>query len=105
MNGFILNKNILLLVDSKNTIWEIIKRTDLNIFKLSSEDYIISCCSILDKENISENKLLDDKLMNIEIKENEDKSFINSDLDISKVTDLNISQLIRDTNNNETSEI
>jgi len=105
LNGFNSNKNVLLLVDSRSKIWEIIKRNDLDVTKLSNDEYVNSCCSIFSKDKFNEdNKILDEKLMNIEIKENEDKSFINSELDISKVSDMNISQLIRDTNNNETME-
>jgi hypothetical protein len=106
LNGFNCNKNILLLIDGKSIIWEIIKRTDLDITRLSNEEYITSCCSIINKEK-NENKILDEKLLNIEIKGDEEKSFIGSSLDMSKVSDMNISQLIGggDININESMEI
>jgi hypothetical protein len=111
LSGFNSNKNILLLVDGKGLIWEIIKRNDLDISRFSNEEYITSFSSILDKDKykgqnkILENENFEEKFMNIEIKENEDKSFINSELDISKVSDMNISQLIKDSNyNNDTNE-
>jgi hypothetical protein len=106
LTGFNSNKNILLLIDGKGLIWELIKRKDLDISRLSNDEYVTSCCSIFDKDNYKEknkiygNEVLNDKLLNIEIKEDEDKSYINSELDISKVSDMNISQLIKDTNNN-----
>lgn len=110
LNTYNHNKNILLLVDSKNTIWELVKRSDLNINNISTMDNITSLVSISynkdeNSENANKNNLPDDKLLNIEIKDYEDKSFINSDMDISKVTDFNISALIRDTQNNDASDI
>jgi len=111
LNTYNHNRNILLLVDSKNTIWELVKRPDLSISNLSTMENISSLNSINKKdENIISNNnyysnnnsnFVDEKLLNIEIKENEDRSFINSELDISKVTDFNISALIRDTQNND----
>lgn len=103
LTNFSSNKNILLLVDSKSIIWEIIKRKDLDISKLNNEEFINSCSSIINMKNFEE-KIFEenDRLMNIEIKENEEKSFADSALDISKVSDMNISLLIRDTNINET---
>jgi cytoplasmic iron level regulating protein YaaA (DUF328/UPF0246 family) len=86
------NKNLLLLVDSKNAIWEIIKRPDLSPSNIANGDNIVSIISKLkDAYNVEE------KLLNIEIKDNYDNRSV-SELDISKVTDLNISHLLRETN-------
>lgn len=108
LNTYNQNKNILLLVDSKNTVWELVKRPDLSIASLSTVENITSIGSGINlnkDENYNSNNntsnIVDEKLLNIEIKENEDKSFVNSELDISKVTDFNISALIRDTQNND----
>lgn len=135
LNTYNQNKNVLLLVDSKNNVWELVKRTDLSIANLSTMENITSLSSALNvqnanfmhlndnfcgednnnygssgknfknnyknKDNHNNSNLVDEKLLNIEIKENEDKSFANSELDISKVTDFNISALIRDTQNND----
>lgn len=101
LNTYNQNKNVLLLIDSKNTVWELVRRIDLSVNNLHSIENITSCGTGFKDENN-----LDEKLLNIEIKENEDKSFINSELDISKNTDFNISALIRDTqNNNDISDI
>jgi hypothetical protein len=102
------NKNVLLLVDSKNNIWEFVRRPDLSIASLSTNENITSILSNIGvkkqnnyNSNLNNSNIIDEKLLNIEIKENEEKSFINSELDISKVTDFNLSALIRDTQNNE----
>jgi hypothetical protein len=113
LNTYNQNKNVLLLVDSKNYVWELVKRTDLSIANLSTMENITSMNSGLNFNNFirDDNYLssggknnnncnfIDEKLLNIEIKENDDKSFANSELDISKVTDFNISAMIRDTQN------
>ena len=119
LNTYNKNKNVLLLVDSKNTVWELVKRSDLSIANLSTMENISSLSTVLNLnsgnynygegnnyyessgKNHNNSNLVDEKLLNIEIKENEDKSFANSELDISKVTDFNISVLIRDTQNND----
>ncbi len=126
LNTYNQKKNVLLLVDSKNTVWELLKRPDLSIANLSTMENISSLSTALNvnsknnygnncndnnfnsdgkslKNNIylNNSNLVDEKLLNIEIKENEDKSFANSELDISKNTDFNISALIRDTQNND----
>lgn len=149
LNTYKQNKNVLLLVDSKSTVWELVKRSDLSVANLSTMENISSLSTALnlnsgnninnnfnfyfnyfqgggeennnnynnnncyfnsDGKNLMNNNydnrnnnsnLVDEKLLNIEIKENEDKSFANSELDISKVTDFNISALIRDTQNND----
>jgi hypothetical protein len=86
------NKNLLLLVDSKNTVWELVKRTDISVSNIVNGDNIVSIVNKLkDVYNVEE------KLLNIEIKDNYDNRSI-SELDISKVTDLNISNLLRETN-------
>lgn len=115
LNTYNQTKNVLLLVDSKNTVWEIVKRPDLSIANLSTMENITSLSSgvnlrnFFNKDdnynsagkNLNNSNIIDEKLLNIEIKENEEKSFANSELDISKVTDFNISALIRDTQNND----
>ena len=114
LNTYNQNKNVLLLVDSKNNVWELVKRTDLSTANLSTMENITSMNSGLNFNNFirddnylsiggGSNKInsnfIDEKLLNIEIKENDDKSFANTELDISKVTDFNISGLIRFTQN------
>jgi hypothetical protein len=77
-------KNVLLFADNNCNVWELVKRNDLSVNKLLNNDNITS---ILNKNNY----LIEDRLLNIEIKDNDEgKSLV--DLDISKVTDLNISQ-------------
>jgi hypothetical protein len=83
LESFNENKNLLLFVDGGLNIWELVRRNDLNMNCLKSYDNITS---ILNKD-----KYFVDKLLNIEIKENEEGKSV-MDLDISKVTDLNISQ-------------
>ncbi len=92
----------------KNNIWEFVRRPDLSIASLSTNENITSILSNIGvkkqnnyNSNLNNSNIIDEKLLNIEIKENEEKSFINSELDISKVTDFNLSALIRDTQNNE----
>jgi hypothetical protein len=94
LNQYNENKNIILLVDSKNNIFELIKRNDLTINNITNNDNIVS---ILGKLKDSYN--VEDRLLNIEIKDHYDNRSI-SELDISKVTDLNISQIMRECNNN-----
>lgn len=90
LNSYNPSKNILLFVDSKNNIWELIKRNDLNLNILNYHcENIISATS-----GLFTNKFLNEdgedsqisKFLNIEIKEN---SLNNSELDISKMTDFN----------------
>ena len=68
------NKNILIMIDSSGCCWELVKRNDINQEKLIKGENLIS---ILNKEY--ENFIFTDKLINIDLKE-EDLSA----LDISK---------------------
>jgi hypothetical protein len=96
------NKQLLLLVDNKNCVWELVKRNDLNIYSLAREnENLISITSALYQTNLLN---IEDspksKLLNIEIKDNYDnRSLNNSELDISKVSEFNISHYIRETCN------
>lgn len=85
------NKNIVLLIDSQNNIWELVKRKDLNINALMNPD---SISTIVGQSTFND----DDRLLNIEIKENYEDSF-NSDLDMSRNTEFNFSSIIKETNN------
>lgn len=106
LNCFNPSKNILLFVDSKNNFWELVKRNDLTLnIVMNNCENIMSVTSGLktnkfvcgDAEDSPKSKLL-----NIEIKDNFDdrSSLNNSELDISKVTDFNLSHFIRDMNEN-----
>jgi hypothetical protein len=106
LNSYSSNKNILLFIDSKNNFWELVKRNDLNINIINSNcENIISISNALKSNVFICDDQLDSpksKLLNIEIKDNcDDKSSLNgSELDISKVTDFNLSHFIRDMNDN-----
>jgi hypothetical protein len=90
LESFIETKNLIFLVDSFNNIWELVRRNDLTIYTLTNSDNLKS---VTHKNR--DNYDVGEKLLNIEIKEIDDgKSF--NDLDISKVTDLNISHLLHD---------
>jgi hypothetical protein len=112
------SKNILFFLDSFNNIWELIKRIDLEANTLlGNSENIVSVTSII-KENIvisnrsklnwitpkSKFCIIDheesprSKLLNIEIKDNEISFNRESELDISKITDMNFSHIIRDIN-------
>jgi hypothetical protein len=84
LESFNENKNLLLFVDGGFNMWELVKRNDLNVHNLLNYENITS---ILNKNKY----FIEDKLLNIEIKENDEGKSV-MDLDISKVTDLNISQ-------------
>lgn len=81
LEDFDLNKNLLLLVDSQGTCWELVKRPDITPNQIKDGENIIS---ILNKEY--EHFLFTDKLLNIEMKDHEDE-FHNSAIDISRVND------------------
>jgi hypothetical protein len=92
LNQYHENRNLLLLVDSRNTIWELIRRNDLSVNNILDGPCVVSILTKLkDTYNVEE------KLLNIEIKDNYDNRSV-SELDISKVTDLNISHFLRETN-------
>jgi hypothetical protein len=101
LNVYNPNKNVLLFLDSKNSFWELVKRNDLSInYLISNVDNIISVTSGLDAKQYNSNNIYGEespksKFYNLEIK---DRSCNNSDLDISRMTDLNISHFIRDIN-------
>jgi len=109
LNTYSHNKNILLLVDNENNIWELLRRNDLSITNLSTIESVSSLISIKNGEfncicNKNKNDNLEynqEKILDIEIRENEEKSFANSELEISKVSDFNISVLIKDTPDDE----
>ena len=90
LESFVETKNLLFLVDSSNNIWELVRRNDLTVHSLTNSDHLRSVI-----HKYRDNYDVGEKLLNIEIKDIDDgKSF--NDLDISKVTDLNISQILRD---------
>jgi hypothetical protein len=118
LNSYSPIKNILFFLDSKNNVWELVKRTDLNHFNIyENVDNIRSIAGI--KENLSvtnRSRFLcitpksksfcidaDDspksKLLNIKIKNNDISFNSQSELDISRINDLNFSNFIRDINN------
>jgi hypothetical protein len=91
LNQYNDNRNIILLVDSKMNIWELIKRTDISLTNITNggSDLV----SIVNK---IKNSFNEERLLNIELKGNFDNRSV-SDLDISKVTDFNISHYIKET--------
>jgi hypothetical protein len=106
LNAYIPSKNLLLFVDSKNNFWEIVRRYDLDSRGLSSGvEGIMSVTSLTNAGNefynaTNRSKLdLEDspksKFYNLEIK---DRSMNNSELDISRNLDFNISNFIREIN-------
>ncbi len=104
LNLYSFNKNVLLFVDSKNNIWEIIKRKDLCINSIGNCENISSVISgfVSNYQGDGDSECSGiNKFGNLEIKDNfEDKSLNGSELDISKVTDFNLSHYIRDMNDN-----
>jgi hypothetical protein len=90
LEGFNETKNLLFLVDNSNNVWELVRRNDLAIHSLTSSDNLTS---IIHK--YKDRYEMGEKLLNIEIKDIDDGKSM-GDLDISKVTDLNISHLLRD---------
>lgn len=121
LSSYLPSKNILFLIDSNHNIWELVKRIDLqsnslinnydkypSVRSIIKQNYEFSNTNKLNRKssNFSKSKfiLIDDedtprsKLLNIEIKEDEMSFNRESELDISKVTDMNLSHLIRDIN-------
>jgi hypothetical protein len=91
LNNYIHLRSLIILVDNKGNLWELVRRNDLTSQSLSNPENINS---FLTKVNLEDNKLL-----NIEIRENFDtRSFNNSELDLSKTSDLNISFLLKENN-------
>jgi hypothetical protein len=91
LNNYSPVKSLILLVDNTGHIWEVVRRNDLTKNSLSNIENI---STVLSKSNYQDNNLL-----NIDIKENYDtKTFNNSEIEISKNTDLNISLLLKDHN-------
>lgn len=92
-------KNLLFMVDGKQNIWEVVTREDLSIdCLLNCENlYSITTTTMAKRnkfEQINDND--QNRLLNIEIKDNHDeKCFSNSEFNISKITDLNISNLMK----------
>jgi hypothetical protein len=107
LNAYTQSKNILLFVDSKNSFWEIVRRNDLDSKGLSTGvEGIMSVTSLTNAGNefynCNNTSKLDDledspksKFYNLEIK---DGSMNNSELDISRNMDFNISNFIREIN-------
>lgn len=96
-------RNILFFVDSKQTVWELVRRKDLSPSTLANKPEGIR--SILSELNATNKFLAVDaeihspksKLVNIEIKDiDHDRSLIASELDFSKVTDFNISMYMKE---------
>lgn len=88
------SKNIILLVDSNQQVWEIVKRNDLNIASFEKE-------KIEDIESLANSpwNVMKDEELNIDnVMKIHNDSFGSSEIDISKVSELNISHLMKDTN-------
>ena len=81
----------MLLIDGKNAIWEIVKRIDLSADSLINIENITSCMTL---ERESE-QVLDFAFTYIN-----NESLIDSDLDISKVSEMNISEMIKNSQTN-----
>ena len=109
LNAFSPTKNILIFLDSKSNFWEIVRRNDLDTRGLiNGIEGVISVTSLLSSAGVpefytnrSKFENLEDspksKFYNLEIK---DRSLNNSELDISRTTDFNISHFMRDMNEN-----
>ncbi len=88
------SKDILLFIDNKNNIWELIKRNDLKIETLNSSHELVSYNKlIMDLRN--DKRLMEENILDIH-----NSSFNNSDLDISKGSDCNLSNIVKETINN-----
>jgi hypothetical protein len=90
LNNYNQYKNIILFVDNNENIWELIKRNDLNLNDITNNPQNIQSILISDKIN--------DKLSNIEIKENSSNSNRNSieENKSLKYSDFRISKYIEE---------
>lgn len=87
-------ESVILLVDTDKQVWEIVKRTDLELNNINKE-------KIEDIESLATSpwKLNKDEELDIDlVLKIQNDSFGSSEIDISKVSELNISNLMKDTN-------
>lgn len=82
--------NLIFMIDDKSNIWELIRRIDLSYNNLNNGRELYSYKELFkDKED-------EHNIYTIQIETNETSSIYESDLDISKGSDLNISNYIKD---------
>lgn len=87
--GVNIKKNILLMVDTKGEIWELIKRKDLTICSVKSHpEYIKSIIPNDIDKSIANSSILDSR-------EYDNRSLKQSELDLSK-SDFNLSRMIKE---------
>jgi len=85
--------NVILLVDDKSTVWELLRRTDLTVNSLNEGRDIYSFKELF-KGTAEYN---DFNTINIETTQS--SSLEDSDLDISRVSDFNLTEFIKETLN------
>jgi hypothetical protein len=84
------DQNVILLIDENKNIWELIKRTDLTMDSLSKPEGIKPV--IVDYSNSTNPNY-------INIQRDDNVSIKNSEIDVSKISEFNISALIKETDN------
>lgn len=85
--------NVILLVDDKSNIWELIRRTDLTVNALNDGRDIYSYKELF--KGTTEKK----DFYTINIETTQSNSLGDSDLDISRVSDFNLTEFIKETLN------
>jgi len=87
------NKTVLLFVDNKNNIWELIRRSDIKLSQLNNPDSISSIIKTT-KNNSCFNT---EKLLNIEINDNNSENLNTvSDVNISRNSNFDLSTILRE---------
>jgi hypothetical protein len=82
---------IILIIDGNNKVWELIERKDLDNNTIMETDKIESILNY----NIDAYKLIgNEEIINVN-----NNTYLSSDVDISRISEFNISNLIKETNN------
>lgn len=85
--------NVILLVDDKSNVWELIRRTDLTVNSLNDGRDIYSFRELF--KGTADYK----DFYTINIETTQSSSLEDSDLDISRVSDFNLTEFIKETLN------
>ncbi len=87
------DRSVILFVDDKMNIWELIRRPDLNFESICDQNDVYSYTELV-KNSVEFNEL-----HNINIESTQTNSICDSDLDISRVSDFNLTNFIRESLN------
>lgn len=98
LQNFCASSNIILLVDSNNNIWELVRRYDIKYTYL--KDNAINVKSIINvgvknyqNMNNEESFIEVDRMLNLKIKDDDFNRTITSEMNLSKLTDFDISMV------------